>query len=132
VLRLVAEHDAGDAFAAAVAFYPGCRGLVRQKRWRPRLPLLIQIGEADDWTPVEQCQLLLAKVGKDRVKMDVYPNAYHDFDTPDLPVRVRKGVAFSARGDGVVHVGTNEEARKAAIAATLTFFAQHLKAKQRQ
>ena len=91
------------------------------------LPPLIQIGEADDWTPAAPCKKL-ASWFKGSIQIEVYPDAHHDFDAPDTPVRERRGVAFSASGTGVVHVGTNEPARRAAIDSTMKFFAEHMQA----
>ena len=127
VLRLVAHRHAKPMFAAAVAFYPGCSVLFTRNRWQPRFPLLIQIGEADDWTPAAPCKEL-ASWFKGSIRIEVYPDAHHDFDAPDTPVRERRGVAFSASGTGVVHVGTNEPARRAAIDSTMKFFAEHMQA----
>ena len=45
----------------------------------------------------------------------VYPRAYHEFDRPDYPVRLRTGLAYSADGSGRAHVGTNPIARADAI-----------------
>src|SRR5262245_8912455 len=129
VLHLVARKNAKPAFAAAVAFYPGCRVLLERRQWEPRIPLLIQIGEADDWTPAAPCKELAGK-SKD-ARIELYPDAYHDFDAPDTPVRERHGVAFSASGTGIVHVGTNEPARRAAIDSTMKFFAEQLRAEKR-
>jgi dienelactone hydrolase len=129
VLHMVARRNASPAFAAAVAFYPGCRVLTERRQWEPRMPLLIQIGEADDWTPAAPCKELAAR-NKD-IRIDVYPEAYHDFDAPDTPLRERRGVAFSATGTGIVHVGTNEPARRAAIDSTMKFFAEQLQTGQR-
>ena len=128
-LHLVARKNASTVFAAAVAFYPGCRVLLERRQWEPRIPLLIQIGEADDWTPAAPCKELAGR-HKD-IRIDVYPEAHHDFDAPDTPLRERRGVAFSASGTGVVHVGTNEPARRAAIDATMKFFADQLRADKR-
>jgi dienelactone hydrolase len=126
VLHLVRHRQATPMFAAAVAFYPGCSVLLTRNRWQPRFPLLIQIGEADDWTPAAPCKEL-ADWHPDTIRIDVYPEAHHDFDAPDLPVRERRGVAFSPSGTGVVHVGTNEPARRAAIERTMKFFAEQLR-----
>src|SRR5262245_52960414 len=46
VLRLVAESNVANVYAAAVAFYPGCKSIAEQSRWEARVPLLIEIGEA--------------------------------------------------------------------------------------
>jgi dienelactone hydrolase len=131
VLRVVTERDAAKAFVAAVALYPGCRTLSRRTEWEPHIPLEIHIGEADDWTPISFCREVVAKSKNGSVRMVSYPGAYHAFDTPDLPVRQRRGVAFSERNDGVVHVGTNEPARQSAIPAIMQFFSKHLGGRER-
>ncbi len=131
VLRLVAENSVAGTYAAAVAFYPGCKSIAERSRWDARIPLLIQIGEADDWTPAEPCRQVAARDRNGRVQLNIYPDAYHDFDAPDMPMRERRGVAYSARGDGVVHVGTHEKARQAAIGATMRFLSSHLGATTR-
>ena len=41
----------------------------------------------------------------------VYPDAYHDFDHPGLPLQQRSGVAFASGGSGRVHVGSDAAAR---------------------
>src|SRR5262249_24062990 len=47
-------------FRLAVAFYPGCRVPDQDGKWATRLPLLILIGEADNWTPAAPCKELAA------------------------------------------------------------------------
>lgn len=112
----------GD-FAAAIAFYPGCRFELRRGGWRSRVPLLILAGGADDWTPAQPCIDLTKDMARARppVEIIVYPGAYHNFDHPGQPVRLRRGAAFSADGGGAVHQGTDPAARKAAIARTMMF-----------
>jgi len=111
VLR-TAIADAGGKFRFAISFYPGCRGLLRLLEQRPRIPVSILIGGADDWTPPGPC-VELSKLWGTPIK--VYPGAYHSFDTPGSRPRIRRGVAFSADGSGNVHVGTHSEARADAI-----------------
>jgi len=115
----------GD-FARAIAFYPGCRTPLETDRWRSRLPLLILIGEADDWTPAEPCKILAqeAMVRGEAVRIKTYPDAYHDFDHPNLPVHVVEHLAFTASGGGSAHTGTNEAARADAIDQVLHFLAR--------
>lgn len=112
-------------FAKAVAFYPGCRALLARGDWHPRLPLLILIGEADDWTPAEPCKTLAATAaaaGED-VKIVTYPGAYHDFDHPHMQVRLHHGLAYTAAGTGEAHAGTNDPARQDAIERVPQFLA---------
>jgi dienelactone hydrolase len=103
----------------AIAFYPGCRGLARRGDWRPRLPLTVLIGSADDWTPPEPCRQLARQAG---FRLIEYPGAYHGFDAPGARLRVRKGLA-TARG-GAAHVGTDATARAAAIEEVMTILAR--------
>ena len=82
-------------FRAAVAFYPGCIALSQAKdAYHPYAPLLILIGEADDWTPAAPCVELAAKTkaGGDPVEIVTYPGAHHGFDRINLPVRYRPEV----------------------------------------
>ncbi len=117
--------DRGD-YARAIAFYPGCRVPLEGGRWHARLPLLILMGEADDWTPAAPCRSLAeqAAASGEKVQIKTYPNAYHDFDHPNLPVHVVEHLAYTASGGGSAHTGTNEAARKDAIEQVLGFLAR--------
>ena len=87
---LAREKRAG--FAAAVALYPGC--VASRRTWsgagvyQPVAPLLILIGDKDDWTPAEPCRRLTeaARQAGYPVTIKIYPGAYHSFDS-DRPVR---------------------------------------------
>jgi len=104
--------EAKPDFRSAVAFFPGCRRL-RDTAWSARLPTLILIGGKDDWTPASACEQMVAGArGRSaHAAIVVYPDAYHDFDHPSLPLQQRTGVAFASGGTGRVHVGTNAVAR---------------------
>lgn len=103
-----------------VAFYPGCRAYAERNDWAPAAPLLILIGADDDWTPAEPCRRLAARF-PDLITLVEYPGAYHDFDVPDRPVVTRTGLAYTANGTGVAHVGTDPAAREDAIRRVLAF-----------
>jgi dienelactone hydrolase len=107
----------GPDFARAVAFYPGCRNAVESGRWSSRLPLLILMGDADDWTPPGPCEELArsARTRAEPVDLVLYKGAYHNFDHPSLEPRTRTGLAFTADGSGTAHVGTDPEARADAL-----------------
>lgn len=109
-------QDGMSDIRSAIAFYPRCRRL-GLAAWSARVPTLILIGRADDWTPAAPCEQMVAGAqGRTaRTTIVVYPGAYHEFDRPDYPVRVRTGIANSADGSGRVHVGTNTHARNDAI-----------------
>lgn len=106
----------GHRFRAAVAFYPGCAALARRP-YRPAVPVLIQAGGADDWTPAHHCEALAAAAPAGAVRIDVYPGAHHAFDRLGLPVRERPEVHNANRPDGRgATVGSHPEARERAIA----------------
>ena len=66
-------------FKTAIAFYPYC---IPDRKYD--LPVLIMIGDADDWTPANLCEKLAAankrKDGSNTIEFISYPNAYHAFD----------------------------------------------------
>ena len=107
-----APHDGGPDFRSAVAFYPGCRRL-GVAAWSARVPTLVLIGNADDWTPAAPCEQMVAGArGRSaRASLIAYPGAYHEFDRPNYPVRLLSGLAYSADGSGRAHVGTNPAGR---------------------
>jgi dienelactone hydrolase len=67
-------------FAAGIGVYPGgCFSLVKEQVVRP---LLVLIGEADDWTPAVKCREMVEAMrsrGADATIV-TYPGAYHYFD----------------------------------------------------
>ncbi len=116
---LAARHRPADGrpdFRRAIAFYPGCRNVLA-RAIAPRLPVSILIGDADNWTPPGPCRdyVAMARAAGARADIVTYPGAYHGFDAPDLPVRERRGLAFTADGSGRAMVGTDPAAREDAI-----------------
>ena len=118
-------RDGLPDFRSVIAFYPGCIRL-SQAAWSARIPTMILIGRADDWTPAAACEQMVAgaKGRSARASIVVYPGAYHEFDRPDYPVRQLSGLAFSADGTGRAHVGTNPAAREDAIRRVGQFLAR--------
>ena len=115
--------DERPDFARAIAFYPGCRGQLESGSFAARLPLLMLIGDLDDWTPAAPCDFL-AKAARTRgeaIDLVIYPGALHDFDHPRREVKERSDVAYSATGTGKATVGTNPAAREDAIARVKAF-----------
>ena len=51
------------------------------------MPLLILIGDKDDWTPASSCRRLQAAgfTKPELVQAVYYPDAYHSFDMPAPP-----------------------------------------------
>jgi dienelactone hydrolase len=129
---LAREKRAG--FAAAVALYPRCG--VRAGSWRPGsrapytpvAPLLILIGEKDDWTPADDCRRLAegSQTAGLPVTIKVYPGAHHSFDSPN-PVRyvATRVNPSSATGHGAT-TGGNSEAWSDSIREVVAFFGKHL------
>jgi dienelactone hydrolase len=107
VLATVAglERDK-PGYAAAIAFYPGCTQKARHAAsFHAPIPLLVLIGEADDWTPAAPCEALARAVAARGEPMEIvtYAGAYHDFDNPALKrKRVRHEVPNGVhKGEGV-------------------------------
>jgi dienelactone hydrolase len=120
----VAAH--GVRPRAAVAFYPGCSPYVNASGgYRPNAPLLVLIGEKDDWTPAKPCVELHGKVHAqypgDTFELRLYPDSYHDFDAPNVPLRVRKDVPNGVNPGKGVTVGSNSVAREKAYAEVVEF-----------
>jgi dienelactone hydrolase len=109
--------------AFAVAFYPACA--VELKRgYEPVGPLLMLVGQADDWAPAAPCRALARAPAEPKPEIDVFAGAYHDFDT-DMPVRLRKDVSNGVNPAQGVHVGGNVAARRASRERLLKFLAEH-------
>jgi dienelactone hydrolase len=103
-------------FRSAVALYPGCASLAKAD-YVPVVPVLIQAGAADDWTPSRFCETLASRAPAGMVEIDVYPDAHHAFDRIGGRVRERPDVRNPNRPQGRgATVGPNPEAREKAIA----------------
>ncbi|HEX7786140.1 MAG TPA: dienelactone hydrolase family protein [Methylomirabilota bacterium] len=87
-------------FAAAIGVYPGgCFSLVKEQVIRP---LLVLIGEADDWTPAATCREMVEAMrsrGAD-ARIVVYPGAYHYFDVEGRPKELLAEVENDNRPGG--------------------------------
>ena len=123
-IERVGWHEPG--FRAAVAFYPGCLSLAKTD-YRTAVPLLMQLGERDDWTPVRYCQRLADKLRGQGAELtvDTYPGAYHAFDNPTGGVRTRR--VNAGGGERTVHLGADPAAREKAVAKTRRWLAARFK-----
>ena len=128
---LAKERRAG--FAAAVALYPGC--VASRRTWsnpgvyRPVAPLLILIGEEDDWTPAEPCRRLAeaAQQAGDPVTIKIYPGAHHSFDSR-YPVRyVATRINPNAPSGRGATTGGDPAAWADSICEVAVFFARYLR-----
>jgi len=113
--RTTAKRDDKPDFRSAIAFYPGCRRL-RDTAWSARMPTLVLVGAKDDWASASACQQMVAGArGRTaRAAIQIYPNAYHDFDHPNLPLQQRNNVLVNGT-PARVHVGTDQVARQDAM-----------------
>jgi dienelactone hydrolase len=124
-------------FAAAVALYPGCAARLGNWRadgsgvYRPVAPVLILIGEKDDWTPAAPCRELTeaSRRAGYPVSIKVYPGAHHAFDSygPERYLATRVNVS-SPSGRGAT-TGGNPTAWNDSIREVAEFFDRHLNAK---
>jgi dienelactone hydrolase len=105
---------------AAVAYYPSCSA---QFDRNVSVPLLILIGDKDDWTPAENCRRLQAAgfAHPGLVEAVYYPDAYHSFDARigDRTITVADGKSHRLVYDPV--------AARDAEARTKAFFDKYLK-----
>jgi dienelactone hydrolase len=129
-LAAMVAPSSSPGFRAGVALYPGCAPWLRSAdAYRPAGPLLILIGEKDDWTPAEPCRRLTeaAQQAGAPVTIKVYPGAYHSFDSAN-PVRyVETRVnASSPTGHGAT-TGGDPEAWADSIREVAAFFGRYLK-----
>jgi dienelactone hydrolase len=126
VLRSMAHApSSGAGFAKAIAFYPGCTPFAHAPDdFHPYAPLLVLMGEADDWTPIKSCRELTRIVRERGEPMELvaYPGAYHDFDNPALTkARVRTEVPNGVHPERGVTVAPDPQAREDAKKRVLEF-----------
>ncbi|HEY2992973.1 MAG TPA: dienelactone hydrolase family protein [Methylomirabilota bacterium] len=127
-MRAPGGDDRGG-FAAGVALYPRCAAFMGVGvTYHPRAPLLILIGESDDWTPAAPCRTLAERAAQagDPVAITIYPGAHHSFDSPN-PVRyVAARINPSVAGGRGATTGGNPAAWADSIQQVAAFFGRHL------
>ena len=83
VLEAITKSIADDTpFTAAVSFYPGCyKHQTTSPLNQATSPILIMIGEKDDWSPADDCiNFMPTEKTNHEAILKIYPEAYHDFD----------------------------------------------------
>ena len=108
---------------AAAAFYPGCVAELK-RGYQPASPMLMLLGEKDDWTSPQPCMELARRAG-DKVQAEVYAGAYHGFDS-DAKLRLRRDVPNGVSPGQGVHVGGDPMARVASRERLLAFLREQL------
>jgi dienelactone hydrolase len=114
-------------FAAGIGVYPGgCFSLVNERVVRP---LLVLLGEADDWTPAAKCREMVEAMrsrGADATIV-TYPGAYHYFDVEGQAHEVLADVENDSRPGGFgATVSYQAEAAADARRRVEDFLGRHL------
>lgn len=121
VMRAVQKNNdlAALGLKAAVAYYPSC---APQLDRNVDLPLLILIGDKDDWTPADRCRQLQAAgfTRPELVEIVYYPGAYHGFDS-----KARDRTVPGSAGK-MHHLAYDPAAAPDAEARTRAFFDKYL------
>lgn len=113
---------------AIVVYYPACSAQQRRDPAEPVAPLLMLLGDADDWTPPGPCKTFADRIEAmypGTITMRSYSDAYHGFDGLGQ-VRFRSDIPAGLNKRGV-HVGGNPAAREASLAELDRFLSRHLK-----
>jgi dienelactone hydrolase len=97
-------------YRSAIAFYPECR-ISSRTGWSARVPTLLLIGGNDDIAAPSLCKQMVdgARGRSALTRIVVYPNAAHDFDRANLPLRAIEGNDPALPEHG--HIGTDAEGR---------------------
>jgi len=110
-VRPQSGRNDGPDFRSAVAFYPDCR-ISAGLGWSARVPTLLLIGAKDDVSSPAACRAMVdgARGRSALTRIEIYPDALHDFDRANLPlhaVGANADAALPERG----HIGTDADAR---------------------
>ena len=89
------------------------------------------MGELDNWTSPKPCVeivngLLKRSENSPAIHITLYPDSYHAFDTPQLPLTERHGLAYVVGPNHTATIGTNEKARKLAVEKALKILRERL------
>jgi dienelactone hydrolase len=114
--RDLAAQYFGQGFRAAIAYYPRCVAVPAPVM---TAPVLILIGEADQWNSADACKTLrnLAQPDSASIDLTVYPGVHHAFDVAQLK---------PGRGPDGRWLEYDEPATRDAEKKTRAFLADHL------
>ena len=119
-----------QAPVAIVMYYPGCGAWKKRSLGKPAAPMLMLLGDADDWTPAAACKDLAERYQAQHpgiVAVRAYADGHHGFDRPG-PVRFLANIPAGVDKRGV-HVGGNSAAREASLTELDRFLARYLQSK---
>lgn len=108
-------------FRAGIAVYPDCGHFAYAGFTQP---VLVLIGEVDDWTPPAACVALASKFANKEPTFEtiVYPKAHHGFDIPDLPYRYWGNATNMNKPNGYgATIEGNDNARKKSMNDAMVF-----------
>jgi len=99
----------GGGFRVAVPFYPSCSYVAHDTA----IPVLLLLGEADDWTPPGQCVEAAKRLQQEGRTMlwTVYPGAHHGFDKSELGSRTVSVLGYTLRYDPVATADAEKRIR---------------------
>ncbi len=81
---LSAKGRSADHFRAIASYYPDCGKLLAGVGYVYKSPIIVFVGQKDDWTPPAECIKSKSPGVVTGAEFEVisYPNAYHGFDQP--------------------------------------------------
>ncbi|MFC7421154.1 dienelactone hydrolase family protein [Iodobacter arcticus] len=121
VLALLGQKQ--PSVRAAVGFFPSCSSYLLRDKYQVTAPLLLLVGEEDEWTPAEPCRVLVARADQPTFRLITYPDAFHDFDNFGLKTDDVKRVTMGAFS---VSIAFNPEASSDAYRRTFKWLSPWL------
>jgi len=125
-----AEFAAGQEpfFRAAAALYPGSCNSSWLGNYKTAAPLVVMIGESDNWTPPRPCADVMNKAiaSGQPIEFVLYPDAVHGFDAENQPITALQGIMGPGRAAPLI--GTNPHARDDSRKRVIQLFERVLKA----
>lgn len=110
-------------FRGVASYYPDCGKLFSGRDYVFKSPIIVFVGEKDDWTPPNACIKAKSSDIVTGAELEVisYPNAYHGFDQP-RPMRKVFGYTMAYDRDATI------DSRKKYIAFFIKSLTPELKA----
>lgn len=118
VSRRGLAHGRDPTFSIAMTFFPFC---MPDRRFD--LPVLILIGEADDWSPASRCRDLAGQnEASGMITLVTYPRVFHAFDL----MEVAEGFAAQGPNQMQYWVKYDPQAHQDAILRVRAFLTEHM------